>query len=137
MLAEGSVPYSMAMPVEAAIEAVCNSLRKRGIRLAGQLDVSGRLEESLGIVLPPCRLLFVLPGPASSNTGTIHPSAAVFLPLHVVISGNRIQSEIRIANGIQAEANAAPPTTYAPVWELQREILEALESVAMRSSVLR
>ena len=127
----------MAAPFEAAIEIVCNSLRTRGMRLVGQLDVSGRLEQSLAISVPPCRLLFVLPGPNSLSTDTIHPWAAVFLPLHVVISGNEIESEVRIPNSIQADASAAPPATYSPVLELQRELFDALESVAVRSSVLR
>ena len=137
MLAEGTVPYSMAMPFEAAIEAVGDSLRKRGLQVAGELDVAGHLEKSLGIVLDPCRVLFVLPASDGRSARTIDPWAAVFLPLHVVISGSRAQSEIRIPNSVQTKANGAPPTTYAPVLELQRGVLEALESVARRSSVLR
>jgi hypothetical protein len=101
------------------------------MRLAGQLDVSGRLQQSLGIALAPCRLLFVLPGPTRLSAGTIHPWATVFLPLHVVISGIEGRSEIHIPNKVQSGRSMPPP-----VLEAQRQLFEAVEAVATRSSVL-
>jgi uncharacterized protein (DUF302 family) len=135
MLAGGSIRYSVPEPFEPAIESLCNSLRNRGMCLAGQLDVSERLQRSLGIVMAPCRLLFVLPGSAGLSAATVHPWAAVFLPLHVVIAANNSLSEIYIPNRIQA-GPAGPPAPYGPVLEAHGQLLEAVEAVAARSSVL-
>ena len=54
----GSIRFSLREPFERAVESVCRSLSSRGLRVAGQLDVSLRVERSLGIVLPPCRSRF-------------------------------------------------------------------------------
>jgi uncharacterized protein (DUF302 family) len=135
MLAGGTIRYSVPEPFEPAIESVCNSLRNRGMRLAGQMDVSGRLQRSLGIALAPCRLLFVLPEPARLTVEKVHPRAAIFLPLHVVISGNDCFSEIHIPNRIQA-VRAGPPAPYGPVLEAHGQLLEAVEAVASRLSIL-
>ena len=63
----GSIKYSLREPFERAVESVCRSLRSRGLEVAGQLDVSRRVERALGIVLPPCRIVFVLPNPSRSS----------------------------------------------------------------------
>src|SRR5664279_2116490 len=89
----GSIKYSLREPFERAVESVCRSLESRGLRVAGQLDVSRRVERRLGIALPPCRIVFVLPGRLLSKE-SIHPWAAIFLPIHVVISGHGSHAEI-------------------------------------------
>jgi uncharacterized protein (DUF302 family) len=136
MLAEGSLRYSLPQPLEQAIESICSSLRNQGMRVAGQLDVSHRIERSLGMILTPCRIVFVLPGSTTLTAEAIHPWAAVFLPLHIVISGNDCQSEIQIPNRVQMVRGAVPLTVYSPVVEVQRQTLKAIEAIAVRSSIL-
>jgi uncharacterized protein (DUF302 family) len=106
------------------------------LQIAGQLDVSSRLERTLGIVLPPCRIVFVLPNPSAPSTINIHPWAAIFLPLHVVISGHDGQTEIQVQNKVQAGHEAAAPALFGPVMETQAQISEAIDSIAMRPSIL-
>jgi uncharacterized protein (DUF302 family) len=96
MLSDATIKFSLQQPFDRSVQLICASLRGHGMRVAGELDVSRRLEGSLGIVVQPCRLIFVLPDPAALSAEAIHPWAAVFLPLHIVISGSDCQAEIRI-----------------------------------------
>ena len=132
----GSIKYSLREPFDRSVESVCNSLAGRGLRVTGQLDVSRRVERALGIALPACIIVFVLPDPAALSTHSIHPRAAVFLPLHIVISGHDTQTEIHVQNKIHASQNAMAPAIFWPVLELQTQIAEAIEAIAMRPSIV-
>jgi uncharacterized protein (DUF302 family) len=132
----GSIKYSLREPFERAVEAVCWSLAARGLRVAGQLDVSKRLGGALGITLRPCRIVFVLPNPSTLSTDSIHPWAAIFLPLHIVISGNDAQTEIQVQNRVQAGQEAAAPTLFGPVTETQAQVSAALDAIATRPSMV-
>ena len=133
MAAQGSLKYSLSEPFEKAVESVFNALLSRGIRVAGQLEVSRRLQGALGIVLMPCKIMFVLPHAASLSADSIHPWAAVFLPLHIVISGYGSRSEVEVLNRVQGDQAGTP---YGPVVETQRQVVEAIEAVALRASLL-
>jgi hypothetical protein len=85
--------------------------------------------------MPPCRIVFVLPNPSTPTTISIHPWAAIFLPLHVVISGNDGQTDIQVQNRVQA-GHAAAPALFGPVMETQAQISEAIDSIAMRPSMV-
>lgn len=128
----GSIRFSLREPFERAVESVCSALVSRGLRVAGQLDVSRRVERSLGIVLPPCKIVFVLPHLSLPVSAGIHPWAASFLPLHVVISGNGAQTEIQVQNRIQG----APADAPGPVVETQTQMRRAIEAIAMRPSMV-
>ena len=132
----GSIKYSLREPFERAVDSVCRSIRSRGLEVAGQLDVSKRVERALGIVLPPCRIVFVLPGPCRSSDGSMHPWAAVFLPLHVVISGTESQTEIQVQNRVHARHEAASPELFGPLIETQTQVCEAIDAIATRPSIL-
>jgi uncharacterized protein (DUF302 family) len=130
----GSIRYSLREPFARAVESVCHSLTSYGLQVAGQLDVSRRVERALGIVLPPCRIVFVLPNPSRPGTGSIHPWAAIFLPLHVVISGTDAQTEILVQNRVHAGQQAR--ALFGPVMETQTQICEAIDAIATRPSML-
>ena len=132
----GSVRFSLPEPFERAVESVCSSLASRGLRVAGQLDVSLRVERSLGIVLAPCKIVFVLPHPSVLSAANIHPWAAVFLPLHVVISGCGTQTEIQVQSRVHTAPEADAAALVAPVVETQAQIWQAVEAIAMRPSLV-
>ena len=132
----GSIKYALREPFDRAVESVLRSLTNRGLRVVGQLDVSGRVERSLGIVLQPCRIVFVLPDSTSLSTASIHPWAAIFLPFHIVISGNDAQTEIQVQNRVHTGLEAAAPALVTPVMETQAQISEAVEAIAMRPSLV-
>ena len=136
MLADGAITYLSQEPFDRSVPAICNSLRNHGFRVRGEMDVSRRLEKSLGIILAPCKVIFVLPTFAALRGQTIHPWAAVFLPLHIVISGNDCQTEIRIPNALRAARDTTAPLLFGPIVEAQRQLVEAIEAVAVRPTVL-
>ena len=104
----GNIKYLLREPFERAVESVRRALRNRGLQVEGQLDVSRRVERALGIAMPPCRIVFVLPNPSMAGAGSIHPLAAIFLPLHIVISDNAAQTEIQVQSRVQVGSEDAP-----------------------------
>lgn len=133
---EGSIQFSLREPFDRAVASVCRSLTNRGLLVTGQLDISGRVEHSLGIVLPPCRIVFVLPDPSAPGAAKIHPWAAVFLPFHIVISSQGPQTEILVPNRIHGTPETAGMAFLAPVSEMQGELAKAIEAIAMRPSLV-
>jgi uncharacterized protein (DUF302 family) len=138
MSADGTIKYCLREPLERSVLAICASLRSHGMRVVGELDVSRRLERSLYMTLPPCRIVLVLPQPIALTSQAIHPWAAVFLPLHVVIWGDDGHSKIGIANMLEAGRNGAEAKLkpFGPIVEAQRRLIEAIEAVAVRPSAL-
>ncbi len=136
MSADGTIKYSLHEPFEHCVQSIRASLHNHHMRVVGEVDVSLRLERSLRMILAPCRLVFVLPESAAVTAQSIHPWAAVFLPLHIVIWGNDRQSEIGIANMLQTGRSAGRPTLFGPIVEAQRALIEAIEAIAVRPSVL-
>ena len=131
----GSIKYSLRQPFERAVESVCDCLSSHGLQIAGHLDVANRLERKLGIVLAPCRIVFILPNPTLLSRDSIHPWAATLLPLHVVISGNNLQTEIEVLNRIRPSDDAAS-ALFRPVLETQTKIAESVDAIAMRPSLV-
>jgi hypothetical protein len=69
------------------------------------------------------------------SSDTIHPWAATLLPLHVVISGNNLQTEIEVLNRIRPSDDAVS-ALFRPVLEMQAKIVEAIDAIAMRPSLV-
>ena len=126
----------MQEPFDQAVESIRRSLSSRGLRVVGHLNVSRRIERSLEIVLPPCKILFVLPNPAELSASCIHPWAAIFLPFHIVISGNEASTEIHLQNRVRSCPEAHAKELLAPVLETQAQLTTAIEAIAMRPSLV-
>ena len=132
----GSIKYVLREPFERAVESVCRSLESRGLRVAGQLEVAGRIERFVGIVLSPCKIVFVLPGTSTLSKSSMHPCSAIFLPLHVVVSSNAGQTEIEVQNKVHSDHLSALPAMIGPILELQTQVSSAIEAIAMRPSLV-
>lgn len=130
----GSTCYSMREPFKRAVGSVRSALVSRGLRVVGQLDVSKRVQTSLGIGLPPCRLILVMPN--LITTAGLHPGATDLLPLHIVVSGRGLQTEIHVQNAVRASDDTVGPDLGNPVVETQMKVSRALESIAMRMSLI-
>jgi hypothetical protein len=129
----GSIRYCLREPFERAARSVCECLTGRGLQITGCVDLSNRIERRLGLVVAPCRIIFVLPNPTLLRRNSIYPSAACLLPLHVVISGNDLQTEVLVSKRIRPSHQAAAEG-YDPVMETQSKMAEAIDAIAMRSS---
>jgi uncharacterized protein (DUF302 family) len=131
-----TITYSLREPFERAVESVRKALANRGLKVVGQLDVSKRVERAVGIALPPCRIIFVLPEPSALKTANLHRCAAIFLPIHIVISGGHARTEIQVQNRVCSSAGEPVPAFAAPVMETQAQISEVIEAIAMRPSLV-
>jgi uncharacterized protein (DUF302 family) len=131
----GSIKYSLREPFEQGVEAVCRSLLMRGLRLAGQMDISIGVRRSLGILLPPCRIVFVLPPPAILSAYSVDHQAAVYFPLHIVISDDNGHTGIQVQNRIRVDSQTDGPTVFDSVLETQAKMSEAIEAIAMRPGI--
>ena len=127
--AAGNVGYVMREPFARANVSLRRSLASRGLKVVGQLDVARRVEKSLGIVLAPCTILFVLPS-APFSPGA-HPWTASFLPLHIVVSANGADTQIQVPNKVSGDA-----AETAAVVDIQSRVAEAIGAIAMRPSLL-
>jgi uncharacterized protein (DUF302 family) len=131
-----TIQYSLREPFEQAVESLCNSLITRGLKVSGQLDLSSRVKRTLGIVLPPCRVVLVMPDPSKLSGAGVHPWAATFLPLHIVVSASDAHTEIQVQNRVQAGSEGAVAAIFGPVIEAQAQVAEAVEAIAMRPSMV-
>jgi uncharacterized protein (DUF302 family) len=132
----GGVSYSMREPYVRAIEAIRRSLASRGLRVVGQLDVARRIERSLGIVLAPCSILFVLPLPDVLSVASTHPRAASFLPLHIVVSAVGNETRIQVQNRVCPDPDEAERAIVTSISVIQSHVSEALGAIAMRPSLV-
>ena len=120
----GSIRYSLREPFDRAVDAVRRSLVTGGLRVAGQVDISKHVERALGIVLPRCSIVFVLPNPSTLS-----------LPLHIVISGDGSQTEIQVQNRFHTGPEANGLKVSGPVAETQAQVCDAMDEIAMRASM--
>ena len=128
----GTITFSTPEPYANALRSVREALQGRGLRVVSELDVAGRIERSLGIRLPPCRILYVWPHPPLAED--LSPIAAIILPFHVVVADRGEQAEISVLTCIQtAGLNGCLRTKLL---ETQTEILQSLETVSMRPSLV-
>ena len=127
-----TVTYAIREEFEPALRSVREALCGRDLRIVGELDLSGRLERSLRIKLPPCVLLYIWPSARFLESNRIPATAGLLLPLHVVISGRNGRTEIHIMRCSSADRDGV----LASVRKLQSELRQALEHVAMRLSLV-
>ena len=126
----GTITFSTPESFANALRSVRLALDARGLRVLSELDVTWRIQHTLGIRLPPCRILYVWPN--RSKVREVYPAAAVVLPLHVVVASRGEQTEICIVTGIAKEGEFI----RSPVMGTQNEILQSLETISMRPSLV-
>jgi uncharacterized protein (DUF302 family) len=126
--------FSTPGPYEDVVRSVRAAIEKRRLRIVSELDVSRRIEKTLGIRLPPCRILFVWPDPALA--ADVYPVAAIALPLHVVVASRGAHSEIRLQGRIRPEQRTANDLIRSAVVDTQAELMQSLETVAMHLSLV-
>jgi len=123
-------------PLHAALKTIRGALAKQGLEVAADLDMAGRISKYLRLDLPPCRVLCVDCPLAVLEAITLDRSAAVLLPLHLVIASQGDATVIHLLNSTAALYHALPIPARASVSKLQAKVTEALESVAIRQNPL-
>jgi uncharacterized protein (DUF302 family) len=74
-------------PLNEAVKLLRSALAEGGLEIAADLDMAGRIRKALRIGFPPCRVLCVDCPVALLEALALDRSAAVLLPLHLVVTG--------------------------------------------------
>lgn len=126
--------YSVSEPFELAVKSLRKVLADANLKLAGELDMSSRIRQTLLIDTAPCRVLFVAATPASFGELGADPCAAALTPLHIVVSARGSQTEIHLLRALPAHNISLDQPTMEVFRRLQARIAQAVERIAMRST---
>jgi uncharacterized protein (DUF302 family) len=127
-----TITYSIAEPFEQALKTVRRVLTERGLEVSGELDISSRIRQRLLIGTAPCVVLLVFPSGALDNPLGSDSCAAGLAPLHVVVSGRGMQSEVHILRILPVGGGPLDRRARAAVNQIQVQILQAVEEIGMR-----
>lgn len=128
--------YLLAEPFDLAVKSLRKVLADANIELAGEMDMSSRIRERLLMRTAPCRVFFVAAKPAACAGLDADPRAAALTPLHIVLSGHGLQTEIHMLRALPAEDGPLDRPTMEFFRHLQVTIAQAVERIAMRSTLV-
>ena len=123
--------YSIPEPVEEALKVIREALARAGLSVVGELDISRRIQRSLGIGMAQCKVLYVCSKQSMPEAINVCAAVGIFLPLHVVVSARGEQTEIHLLAFLSS--NSGDPLVSA-VNGLQDEVSRAIEKIAMQRS---
>ncbi len=123
-------------PFNEALKLLRASLAEEGLEIAAEFDMANRIKKALRIDLPPCRVLCVDCPLALLEALAFDRSAAVLLPLHLVIAAQDSLTLIHFLNPAAALYRGLPVTARAAVSKLQARVALAVESVSIRQNPL-
>ena len=126
----------MQQPLNDAVTLLRRALAKGGLEVAADLDMAGRIRKALRIDFPPCRVLCVDCPVALLEALALDRSAAVLLPLHLVVTGQDGSTLVHLLNPAAALYSGLPVTARAAVSKLQARVAQAVESVSIRQNPL-
>ncbi len=126
----------MQKPINEALKLLRGALAEGGIEIAAEFDMAGRIRKALRVDLPPCRVLCVDCPVALLEALAFDRSAAVLLPLHLVVAGQDGITLIHLLNPAAALYSGLPVTARAAVSKLQARVALAVESVSVRQRAL-
>ena len=130
------VTLIVRQPLNQALRSIRRALAEGGLQIATDLDMAGRIRKALRIDFPPCRVLGVDCPVALLEALALDRSAAVLLPLHLVVTGQDGLTLVHLLNPAAALYSGLPVTARAPVSRLQARIAQAVESVSTRQNPL-
>ena len=126
------VTLIVRQPLNQALRSIRRALAEGGLQIATDLDMAGRIRKALRIDFPPCRVLGVDCPVALLEALALDRSAAVLLPLHLVVAGQDGFTLIHLLNPAAALYGGLPVTARAAVSKLQSRVAHAIESVSSR-----
>jgi uncharacterized protein (DUF302 family) len=130
-----TVTLIIQQPVSDALKLIRRALAEGGLEIAADVDLAGRIRKALRIDLPPCRVLCVDCPVALLEALALDRSAAVLLPLHLVVAGHNGSTLVHLLNPTAALYGGLPVTARAAVSKLQARVAQAVESVSSRQSL--
>jgi uncharacterized protein (DUF302 family) len=127
-----TVTLVVPQPLNEALKSIRRALAEEGLDIATELDLAGRIRKALRIDLPPFRVLCVDCPVALLEALALDRSAAVLIPLHLVVAGQDGTTLVHLLSPSAALYSGIPVTARAAVSKLQATVTQALESVSNR-----
>jgi uncharacterized protein (DUF302 family) len=116
-------------PYETALKLIRSALLREDLRISREFDVADIARGQRVVNLAPCRILCVDSPLLLLEAMALDPSAAVFLPLHIVISADGPNTQVYWLNPAGIQSKRLPVGAMLPLRALQARIVAAMEGI--------
>ena len=128
--------YVTSEPFEVAIESLRRALSDVDLRIVAELDIAEHIYEKLMVGMAPCRIVLVTGPPEVCGELVVDPRAAWATPLHIVVAARSSRAEFHLLRALPADIGPLDGSTLRVLHHLQARTAQALERIAMRSSLV-
>ena len=128
-LLDRDATYFLGVPYEKTLKLLRAAIKREGLRLPMEMDVSGRIRDELGIGLRPCRILYVDCPFLLLQAAVWGGCGAAFLPLRAVVSRSGGGTTIHLPGPMDA---GVPPGLRVPFERFVSRFLMVLEEIGAR-----
>lgn len=112
--------------VERSVPVIRRMLRDAGLSVVEEFSLLNNPHFQLGTARPSCIVLLVDTPEALLQSIALDRVAALFLPVHVVVSGDRDTAYVYWAHPLAGSGQQAPVPATAPLEELNARVTQAL-----------
>src|SRR5579875_766347 len=95
---ESTTAFIIDTPFDSALPRIRRTLRSDQLSIAAEIDAAQRVKRALEIYVPPCRVLLIDNPAFLLETTAIDRASAIFIPLHLVISGAGNRTLVHMLN---------------------------------------
>ena len=121
----------LSVPYEMALQLVRSALLHEDLHISAEFDVSAIADGQPRMNLHPCRILCVDSALLLLEALALDPSAAVFLPLHIVVSADGSTTQVYWLNPAGIQSKRLPVGALLPLRALQVRIVRAIERISL------
>ena len=105
------------------------ALKRQGLRVPTELDITARIRQELGAGVAPCIALYVDDPAVLLEALVFNRGAALLIPQPLVVTGDNRQTEVLVRS---PELPAILESIRDPLLGLQVRIARAIETIAER-----
>lgn len=131
---EFSYTLVLSQPYVQARRRILAMFKEQGLQVAFDFDVASGILRSVGVSLPKSSVLGVGCPYQFLEAIVADGAAAVFFPLHVVLSEHGLETQVRILAPQALRSAGVTPAISIPVHRTLRRIREVLTSIGAHSA---
>lgn len=126
----GISTFLLRCPPGKAAKQIRRALDAEGIAVAGEMDLAARLNRGLRVGFPVCRVICVDYPTVLLEALAFDRSAAVLVPIHLVITEHAVGSAVHMLSPSAALYDALPVTARPAVSRLLGAVVKSLDSIS-------